>query len=439
MSKSSGNNKSMKQNGRLRLTILPYYGEKKLNYSHKNRGSVLAMICIVVVVLSLTGLSLLKLALAARLRSAKLSAEIAAQNAADTGLTMAVEYVYALWNANAPDLIDINYESSVTSLPGTNSLAEYHYTVILCEDEPGYDLASYGAAGVINKEVHLRMLIRHPWVGIAVKRTININVGAGIGLEPEDYPNFNLVTNLILSGSIVLRNGVRIPGDVIVGPGGDPDVVIDTKREAVIEGEAWPAFEEVLYPDVTLPPSMHYASLHTDATDPGALVMDTSGIYGSISLGSAQKLKVVGDIVAIMQGTLTANNGATIQITENSSLRLYMAGNIDLKYGSVFANDNFPINGTYEQIRDATKSVKIYGTNVCTSISLKNSSFMAAAIYAPYATILLYNSADFYGAVMANNVDLKNSGNFIFVYDLYDDRDNSISNLATQRGSWWEN
>ncbi len=405
---------------------------------HKNKGSILAMICIIVAILGLTGLSMLKLAFAARLRSARLAAEIAAQSAADTGISMAIEYVYNLWNANAPDLIDINYESTVASLPGVDSSSQYYYTVNLCDTFPGYELVSYGTSGVVSKEVHYRMVIRHPWIGIAAKSGININVGMGIGLEPAEYGDFALVTNMILSGSIILRNGVLIPGDIVVGPGGDPDTVIDTKNDAVIEGETWSAFEEVLYPDVTLPSSMSYVSLGSDPNDPGAKVMSASGIYGSITIDTGQKLKVVGDVVAIMEGDLIVNNSGSFLITEGSSLILYMAANIDMKNGSVFMNENFPYAPTYEDIRDATKSLKIFGTAACTLISLKNSSFMAAAVYAPYATVLMYNSADFYGAVMANNVDLKSSGNFIFVFGLYDDSDKFVSNLRTQRGSWWE-
>jgi hypothetical protein len=404
----------------------------------RNKGSVLAMVSVIVLVLSITGLSMLELAKSARLRSSKIIAELAAQNAADTGMDLGIEYVYELWNANAPDLIDIDYTSELMTLPGTRNNADFQFSVELCDDYPGYEITSIATAGVVTKEIHFRMLIQHPWVGIAAKDTININVGTGIELKPSDYSDFTLVTNQVYSNSIVLRNGVYIPGDIIVGPGGDPDMVIDTKKDAVITGETWSMLEEILYPDVTVP-TLGYASLGTDPNDPAAMVMDTDGIYGAINIGAGDKLKVVGDVTAIMDGDLIVDNSGYFMITEGSSLKLYMLGNIEMKYGSIFMNEQFDAADTYEEIRDATKSLKIYGAATCTSIIFKNSSFIAGAVYAPYAFIDFRNSADYYGAVLGKDVVIKNSGNFIFVYGVYDNADRFISNLKTQKGSWWEN
>ena len=397
----------------------------------------MALVCTIVIVLSITGLSMLKIIRAVRIRSSKLIAEMSAQNAADTGIDLGIEYVYDLWTASAPDLIDIDYTSPLKTLMGTRNVSKYYYTVDLCDDYPGYEITSYATSGSVTKVVHFRMLIQHPWVGIAAKDSININVGTGIELQPADYPDFNLVTNQIYPSAIVLRNGVYIPGDVIVGPGGDPDSVIDTKHDAYITGETWSMLEDVVYPDVSLP-SLGYATLGTDPNDPGAMIMDTSGIYGSITIDTGETLKVVGDIVAVLEGPFIAKNSGSFLVTAGSTLRMYLLDNLEMKYGSVFYNENFGASPTYEDIRDATKSVKIYGASTCTSIIFKNSSVMAAAVYAPYADVSMYNDADFYGAIMGEDVEIKNAGNFIFVFGLYDDDDRFISNLKTQRGSWWE-
>ena len=414
--------------------------QNKLRHSRKSadKGSIMAMVSIIVFVLSIVGLSMLNITKSVRVRSARLAAELAAQNAADTAIDLGIEYVYELWNDNAPDLIDINYASGISTLQGTRNLSKYNFTVGLCEDYPGYVITGTGVSGDINKEIHFRMLIQHPWVGISSKDGININVGAGVQLEPAEYEDFSLVTNSTTKNAIVLRNGVYLPGDIIVGPGGDPDSVIDTKKDAVIVGETWSMLEEIMYPDVIIP-SLDYAVLGTDPNDPGARVMDTDGIYGSINIGTGEKLKVVGNVTALIQGDLTLNNSAYFSLTEGSKLNLYMQGNIEFKNGSIFMSEDLANATTYEEIRDATKSLKIYGGSSCTSIVFKNSSFMAGAIYAPYADIVFMNSSDYYGAVMGNYVTINNSGNFVFVYGLYDNTDNMISNLITQRGSWWEN
>ncbi|OXU16142.1 DUF7305 domain-containing protein [Sedimentisphaera salicampi] len=399
------------------------------------KGSALPTVAVIVMILAMTGLSILKIAQAARMRSARLTAEISAQNAADTGLNMGIDYVYSLWNQNAPDLIDIDYTSPTYNFEGTTADAEYYFTVELSEEFYGYDITSYASAGTQEREVHYRMVIQHPWVGISAKETININVGAGIALLPADYEDFTLVTNLINSNSIVLRNGVHIPGDIIVGPGGDPDSVIDTKREAVIDGETWSMYEEIEYPDVSIPSGLANKTLTIDGSD---YVMNESGIYSGISLRNSETLRVEGYVVAVINGDLDLGNGAEIKITSGSSLCLYMAGDIDMGNGSVFSNENFDSASTYEEIRDSVKSVKIYGTPSCEKLVFKNSSYLTAGIYAPQAFIDLRNSSDVYGAVMGKDVILKNSANFYFVFDLYSNRDNLISNLKLHRGSWWE-
>ena len=398
------------------------------------KGSALPTVAVIVMVLAMTGVSILKIAQAARLRSAKLIAEVSAQNAADTGLNLGIDYVYSLWNENAPDLIDIDYTSPTLNFEGTTVSTEFQYSVKLADGFYGYDITSIATAGSQNKTVHYRMVIQHPWVGISAKDTININVGSGIGLLPADYPDFCLVTNRISNSSIILRNGVHIPGDVVVGPGGDPSLVIDTKQDALIDGETWSMLEEIEYPDVLIP-TLSTASYTYDGVN---VIMNQSGIYGSVSIGGGENLIVEGDIVAAINGNLVVGNNGKFIVNEGSSICLYMIGQLDMQYGSYFVNENFDSTNTYEQIRDSVKAIKIYGTPSCTSLLFKNSSYVTAGIYAPQAMIDLRNSSDVYGAIMGKDVILKNSANFYFIFDLYSNRDNLISNLKLHRGSWWE-
>jgi hypothetical protein len=54
-------------------------------------------------------------------------------------------------------------------------------------------------------------------------------------------------------------------------------------------------------------------------------------------------------------------------------------------------------------------------------IDLKNSSEISGLIYAPYAQVLVHNSADVYGAIYGSDVDIRNSGDIWFDTALKDE------------------
>ena len=67
--------------------------------------------------------------------------------------------------------------------------------------------------------------------------------------------------------------------------------------------------------------------------------------------------------------------------------------------------------------------MKIYGLNGCENITLKNDSDFYGVIYAPNADVVMMNSADVFGAVIAKSFEQKNSATFNYDASL---RDSSI-------------
>ena len=64
--------------------------------------------------------------------------------------------------------------------------------------------------------------------------------------------------------------------------------------------------------------------------------------------------------------------------------------------------------------------MKIFGLNDCQSISLKNSVDFYGVIYAPNADVVMMNSADFFGSVIAHSFEQKNSADFNYDASLRD-------------------
>ena len=95
---------------------------------------------------------------------------------------------------------------------------------------------------------------------------------------------------------------------------------------------------------------------------------------------------------------ITLNNSATLNINATSGpVKIYLTGELDAKNGSSINLVGDPPDFT------------IY-SNSSDPITLFNSSLFKGTIYAPYASVEVKNSADFYGLVWADEVDIKNSG-----------------------------
>jgi len=82
-------------------------------------------------------------------------------------------------------------------------------------------------------------------------------------------------------------------------------------------------------------------------------------------------------------------------------------------------------------------SLKIFGLPTCTYIDLKTKSNTFACVYAPEADLDLYNAQNFYGSVVGDTFEMKNSGNFYFDTRLQDVTiDDLLARFVISR--WWE-
>jgi len=211
--------------------------------------------------------------------------------------------------------------------------------------------------------------------------------------------NLKVATNSTADGSVTMKNSATIKGDVAVGVGGDPETAIELGNSAEIEGQITALTEERELPPVTVPEAID--SLPSGGTINNDTTISSSGKYSSINLGNGEKVIISGDVTLYITGDMTLGNSAELQIEEDSSLTLYLGGNFEGKNSSIVNN----------LTRDPQK-LKIYGLDSCESMRFKNSTDLYGAIYAPNADVVMDNSATVYGAVVAKNFYMKNSGTF---------------------------
>jgi hypothetical protein len=363
-------------------------------------------------VLLAMGVGLLDLGVKGRVYSVRTASDIEARCAADAGLTMA--------------LFEMNEKLKVKpwndgSLPGATDQnlpycdAVYSYTV---SNGPvgGYTIESIGTSGNSIRKVVCVLKPQGPFEfavfteeGAELKNSALVD-WFNFGVDDEDL---KVGTNSIASGAFSFKNSSTINGDVVVGVGGNPDVVIDDFG-ANITGDTRALREANVLPSIAVPQWLD--SLPSSGTIQNNTTVTNSAKYSDINLKNNKTLLVDGDISLYITGDIILGNSADIEIDNDASLILYLGGDFEGKNSSTINN-----------LTQEAKKLQIYCLDSCQNMVFKNSSDFYGVIYAPTAEVVMNNSADLYGAIVAKDFEQMNSGSFNYDASL---RDASVNDEA---------
>lgn len=395
---------------------------KRMLSENRYSGLVLPLVATIVIFIFLIGIAVLKVGFGGRYIAAMTSTQIAARSAADAGLTMALhEMNNTLWSdSTLPSAGDV---------PLPNSRAYYSYSVAP-NAVGGYTITSTGACDRETRNVYAMTRRTAFWnYAIAVEDSIAFKSKIVIGVVPDgsDFTP-DIRTNSIDPGAVELFPNTELPGDVVVGPGGEPESVIQVKPSSVIHGDTYAGDTAIDFPDVVLPGGLPSPPIPWPG-DPCSVLTAPYYSYSSIELGNKEKLEIRGNVVVYVAGDMRLGNDSTLYIAPNSSLALYLASSFTA------VNSSHIINGI-EGYEDA-RNLRMYGTETCTSIRIDNSGTFYGAVYAPHAELLIRNSGAMYGAFIGNSFTMFNSGEFYYDTRLYDfDPTGQLSFFEVQR--WWE-
>ncbi len=374
---------------------------KKLLQS-KREGSAMALMMVALVVLLVTGVGLLSLGLHGRILAIRDASEIAARCAADAGLTKALFEMNEKLKAKPWDDSTMPYATNET-LP--NSDATFSYTVT-GDSNSGYSIESIGNYGQAVKQVSCNLGLEGPF-DTAIFGNDEISLKSGTTIDGYNYTKpgecLKIGTNSILPGKIVARNGVTIFGDVFVGPGGDPDVVIDSRHEAVITGEIYALDEAFEMPPITVPQYLQNLPSIGDITQYTVLTGPTR--CESVDL-QGELLVIDGPVVLYCTGDFTLDLLSRLEIVDASInpdayLNLYLDGDFTIKNSSAVNNAT----------KDPRK-LKIYGLDGCGDLLFQIDSVFYGAIYAPKAEVMMQNSVEVFGSILARQLAQQVAANF---------------------------
>ncbi len=385
----------------------------------KRRGSALALVLVAVIILLIIGTGLLGLSLHGRKLAIRTASDIAARCAADAALT---KVVFEMNEKLKVKPWDDSTLPQVTNASLANCDATFSYTVT-GNITSGYTIECIGNSGLAERKINATLQLQGPFeAAIFADATINLKNGATVDWYNynEDDGKLSIGTNSIVPGSIDLKSGVTVNGDVVVGVDGDPDVVINSTW-ATITGETYDLAVRYELPSITVPEYLQ--ALPSQGTIEDTTIITSSAKYDAIDLNNGKIITINGLVALYIIGDVIIKNSAELQIVgadtnPDASLTLYLGGDAEVKNSGAINN----------KARDAQK-VKIYGLDGCQSIILKNGSDFYGAIYVPNADVEMMNSADVFGAVVAKSFEQKNSATFNYDASL---RDVSINDEAVR-------
>jgi choice-of-anchor A domain-containing protein len=376
----------------------------------KTEGSAMPLAMVAILILFVMGAGLLSLGLRSRLLALRAASDIVSRCAADAGVTKAVYEMNEKLKAQPWD--DSTLPQAIDeALPNCDAVFGY---IVTGDLESGYGLQAVGSYLLADTTVNCNLPLEGPFeYAIFTQNGIVMNSGTTVTWYNygDDEGKLSLGTNSILDGAVDLKNAVYIDGNIVVGPGGDPDVVINGTW-ATITGTTSSATRIYELSPITLP--VYLQELPSQGTLSESTVITTSATYDAIDLSHSKVITVDGPVALYVIGDLTLSNSAELQVVNEStnpdaSLIVYLGGDIEVKN-----------SGAINNLAEDPGKVKIYGLDGCQDIVLKNGTDFYGAIYAPNADVVMMNSGEVFGSVVSKSFDQRNSATFNYDASLRD-------------------
>lgn len=412
--------------------------EKSRMMLRGNRGVVLVLVAAGIAVMLIMSAVMARLGLQARMLAIRTTQELLARAAADAGHDRAVFELNKM-TPTWPASNDPFPMPQSGSLPGTNQ--SYTFSVTHVATPPlglenyspyVFNIESTGWSGTTSpkvRKVYSTVYLRSVnEFGLFMQDTLEVKNSGGIdaydsslGAYGASIPGgtnsgmgLDIGTNASGEGDVTLKLDVDIamnseihvgpldrPGaaelacDVVGGLGGDsfPDDCI------VAEPEVRPINEWVLPEDPSGSGTLTVKNGETECLD-----CDGNYVYQGIRAHQGATITVQGPgevVLTVGADGMILDQDATLEIEAGATLVLYLGGDLEAKQSS------FVMNGG-----DAPANLTIRGTADCQNIILHNDGDFYGVIDAPYASLDIMNSGEFYGSVFGYSAVIRNSGGF---------------------------
>jgi hypothetical protein len=386
----------------LRITMLTEYAKTKAGWrrggngkqvGRLKKGSALVFVVLATAILLVGGTSILALGVGTRSFSARDEQVILAHNAADAGFADVMVKVNQTLAAGTWNDSSLPATTSNVTLPGS---ASQSYSYAVTKDSSGvYNIAATGYCGNIQRTVRASLNLSGSFVdGLLVSGTIVMkNNGTITGT----------CGTLSTAAAAISLGSTTIQGDAFVGYGGNPATGIS----GTVSGREYALSSPMTLKMPVVPSSSQTAGPNTNWNTPSNSTLGTAGnttYYRYIGLTINGTLYISGNVVMYVNGNIV-DSGNGIQVNNNSTLQLYVSGNMNSGNGVSFAGAN-----------GDPSTLKVYGVGNSQTWSLsKNNGTITACLYAPNADITLgKNNLNFTGSIVSKSFTSKNNDNVTY-------------------------
>lgn len=177
-------------------------------------------------------------------------------------------------------------------------------------------------------------------------------------------------------------------GDLVIGPGGDPNSAISTSPNVTVTGSKYAATTSLTLPQIN---ATHNSN---DLNYSSGVNYLAGGTYGNLRVRRGAQLILTGTQYAFHSITLQ-NSSALIIQSASSPVTIYVDGNISASGGAI-QNDTQKAN-----------YLLIYASDDCSSVSLGDDTY--AGVFARNATFSPSTNTDIYGAIAVKQVNGANN------------------------------
>lgn len=392
--------------------------KRYLRQFQSGRGFVLPFVVVLMVVMVLVGFGMLSLGYNAKVQSLRYSEDTYAISAAEAGIVHMVERMNDKleedeeWDNTTLFMLNMPY----VKLP--NSHAEYRVRII-GNPSMGFVITSTGRSGQAKRTFFAMTLLRGVFdYGILVKDKIKLYENCVVSAYNSETGQSGLGTIIATvdskGGATVDLKEAYVHGDVLVGPGGDPDKMINNR--GTITGKAGNISSMPEFPEVSVPDELEYnwwfknkiKSGDGEETLPGTtFAISGNKNYSEIELSNNDVLEISGDTSIYVTGDVEIEDSAEIRIKDDgtSSLTLYVDGKFEIKDGAIINNltkkpENFKLFGSSPKNQKIEIDTDRQGYN------------FYGVVYAPNAEVEVGLDGDIYGSFVCDKFELKSESSF---------------------------
>ena len=248
-------------------------------------------------------------------------------------------------------------------------------------------------------------------VGLAVTQNIDLpDVGAidSFNSSAGPYGGVNVGSSAVISTNstsanmITVTDNATVKGSAYAGVGSDPNAVINVTGSAQITGIISTLTDAIPIPVVTEPAAMP-ASAGTLTYGSGTTTVSGKVHCDDFNIQGSAIVEIDGDVIILCEGVFNMIGDSQLVILADSSLTLYVKGQVGSDAVHFESNAQFNVNTAKPQL--ATVYIMSAG-----EFDMDNSPDVYARIVAPNGELDVNDDTNFYGTFLGRRIVVEQSG-----------------------------